>query len=134
MHGPVLYKLSILLWTSSNVCELLCSAEMFCTYRTVLMVVIVAPAILFASASAQDPYITETLPVRGLMPYADQISSPIDNIDPVSGKVSLSIPLGSLPPGRGGSGFDVMLVYDSHVHDLVPTEIVSQLARAETGL
>jgi RHS repeat-associated protein len=51
------------------------------------------------------------------MPYADLVSSPIDTIDPVSGKLNLSFTLGSLPPGPGGTGFDVVLTYDSHLYD-----------------
>src|SRR5215471_6358478 len=54
------------------------------------------------------------------MPTSDQISSPLDNIDAVNGKLHLQIPLGSLPRGPAGSGFDVDLVYDSHLYDIVP--------------
>ena len=64
-------------------------------------------------ASAQDLYQVETRPVRGFMPNMDQLSSPIDHIDPVSGKLHIEIPLASLPRGRAGSGFDLNLVYDS---------------------
>jgi hypothetical protein len=62
--------------------------------------------------------------VRGLMPFADQLSSPLDSIDPVSGKINLSIPLGSLPAGRGGSGFELALVYDSHIYDQHPYQVI----------
>ncbi len=71
-------------------------------------------------ASAQDLYQVETRPVRGFMPNMDQLSSPIDHIDPVSGKLHIEIPLASLPRGRAGSGFDLNLVYDSNGYDLFP--------------
>jgi len=35
---------------------------------------------------AENPYSVETKPPRGFMPTADQLTSPIDSIDPVSGK------------------------------------------------
>src|SRR3954466_13467009 len=70
----------------------------------------------------QYPYNVDTRPVRGIMPTSDQISSPYDSIDPVSGKLRLEIPLASLPPGRGGSGFDLKMIYDSHMYDIQPTE------------
>ena len=87
--------------------------------------VLISLAVLGGPVVAQmpDPYVRDTVPVRGLMPYADQISSPIDNIDPVSGKVSLSIPLASIPAGRGGLGFDLALTYDSHIYDLYPYQV-----------
>src|SRR6188474_1374092 len=71
-------------------------------------------------ASAQDLYQVETRPVRGFMPNMEQLSSPIDHIDPVSGKLHIEIPLASLPRGRAGSGFDLNLVYDSNGYDLFP--------------
>jgi YD repeat-containing protein len=83
-------------------------------------------AIIFCAFQAQafaqqhPSYLKDTHPVRGIMPYADLISSPIDSIDPVSGKLNLSFTLGSLPPGRGGSSFDVVLTYDSHLYDAQP--------------
>src|SRR5262245_12375722 len=54
------------------------------------------------------------------MPAADQLSSPVDSIDPVNGTLHLKIPLASLPRGRAGSGFDLDLVYDSHLYDINP--------------
>ena len=69
---------------------------------------------------AQYPYSVETRPPRGFMPGADQLTSPVDSIDPISGKLHLEIPIASLPRGRAGSGFDLNLVYDSHLYDLVP--------------
>jgi RHS repeat-associated protein len=75
------------------------------------------------AANAQDFYQVEMRPVRGFMPNMDQLSSPIDHIDPVSRKIHLEIPLASLPKGRAGTGFDLGLVYDSDYWDLVPEAI-----------
>jgi RHS repeat-associated protein len=76
---------------------------------------------LFATVvAAQNFPSVDTHPVRGFMPNADQVASPIDNIDPVSGKLHVQIPLGSLP-ARAGFGFDVNLEYDAHEYYLIPT-------------
>ena len=56
-----------------------------------------------AGAKAQGIF-SDPVPMRGVMPYLDQLSSSIDNIDIASGKLNLTIPLGSLPNGRGGIG------------------------------
>ena len=74
-----------------------------------------------AAAFAQGLYSVETRPPRGFMPTADQLSSPVDHIEPVSGKLHLEIPLASLSAGRAGIGFDVNLVYDSHEYDVLPS-------------
>src|SRR5947207_1392599 len=66
----------------------------------------------------QYPYDVDTKPTRGIMPTAEQLSSPLDNIDPVTGKLHIQIPLASLPAGNAGSGFDLTMTYDSHVYDL----------------
>jgi RHS repeat-associated protein len=71
-----------------------------------------------AAAMQQYQYSVDTRPPRGLLPTADQLSSPIDTIDPVNGKLHLQVPLASLPPGPADSGFDLDLVYDSHLYDL----------------
>src|SRR5262245_57359574 len=73
---------------------------------------------LVTSAAAQDLYTVDTKPPRGFMPTSDQLSSPIDSIDAVNGKLHLQVPLGSLPRGKAGSGFDLELNYDSHLYDL----------------
>ena len=49
------------------------------------------------------------------------MKGPIDSIDPVSGKLHFQIPLASLPPGPAGFGFNLGLVYDSHLYDGRPT-------------
>ena len=81
------------------------------------------------SAMAQNPYTVETRPSRGFMPSADQLSSPVDTVEPVSGKVHIEIPLASLPRGRANSGFDLNLVYDSHLYDVDP-----ELVPNDTGM
>jgi RHS repeat-associated protein len=67
---------------------------------------------LLSSLNAQDAQ-----PHRGLMPNTDQLSSSIDNIDTVSGKLHLQIPLATIPKGNGGLGFDLSLEYDSNIYD-----------------
>lgn len=64
------------------------------------------------------PYDVDTKPVRGFMPNGDYLTSPFDSIDPTSGKLHLQIPLASLPRGRAGAGFDLEMVYDSHLYDI----------------
>jgi RHS repeat-associated protein len=59
----------------------------------------------------------EAQPPRGLMPNTDQLGSSIDNIDVVSGKLHLQIPLASIPNGNGGLGFNLNLEYDSNLYD-----------------
>jgi RHS repeat-associated protein len=84
----------------------------------VALFVLLAGAV--SSAAAQDLYTVDTKPPRGFMPASDQLSSPVDSIDAVNGKLHLRIPLASLPRGKAGSGFDLELNYDSHLYDLVP--------------
>src|SRR5262245_20072183 len=71
----------------------------------------------------QYPYNVDTKPPRGFIPTSDQLASPIDSVDPVNGKLHLQVPLGSLPPGPAGTGFDLDLAYDSHLYDLYVHEI-----------
>ncbi len=85
----------------------------------VSLFVLVAGVVM--SAAAQDLYTVDTKPPRGFMPASDQLSSPVDSIDAVNGKLHLQIPLGSLPRGKAGSGFDLELHYDSHLYDLLPS-------------
>jgi len=88
-------------------------------YATAVIASILVSGLL-SGTTAQNLYTVETKPPRGFMPTADQLASPADSIDPVSGKVHLQIPLASLPLGRAGFGFDVDLVYDSHLYDIIP--------------
>ena len=53
------------------------------------------------------------------MPTADQVTSSMDSIDAVNGNLHLQVPLASMPKGPAGWGFDVDLVYDSHLYDVV---------------
>jgi len=64
----------------------------------------------------------DTMPARGFLPNHLQMSDEIDNIDVSSGKLNLTIPLGSLPRGPGGSSFTLNLRYESNRYDLVPNE------------
>jgi RHS repeat-associated protein len=72
---------------------------------------------IFSSARAQD---LDTHPARGFMPNMDQLTSPVDNIQVSDGKLYLQIPLASLPRGKGGTGFDLNLDYDSRLYDVDP--------------
>ena len=63
----------------------------------------------------------ETHPTRGFMPNMDQLSSPVDNIDIASGKLHINIPLASMPRGKGGTGYNLNLSYDSHIYDIATT-------------
>ncbi len=71
----------------------------------------------------QYPYAVDTKPSRGIMPNSEQLSGPLDNIDPVTGKLHIQIPLASLPAGNAGSGFDLTMTYDSHFYDMGVGEI-----------
>ena len=70
---------------------------------------------MVAGMNAQD---VDTRPVRGFMPNMDQLSSSIDNIDVATGKLNLTIPLGSLPRGKGGTGYELNLQYESNIYEL----------------
>jgi len=80
---------------------------------------LVLAALLPPIALAQGLYTIDTRPPRGFMPTSDQLSSPLDNIDTVNGKLHIQVPLASLPRGRAGVGFELDLMYDSHVYDIV---------------
>ena len=81
--------------------------------RILFMVVLVCVAC--GEMRAQD---VSTVPVRGFLPGYDQLSGSIDNIDIASGKLNLTIPLGSLPRGKGGIGYTLNLQYESRLYDL----------------
>src|SRR5207237_10260979 len=72
-----------------------------------------------SSQSLAQTYNLETPPARGFMPTADQVTSPIDSINTVNGNLHLQVPLASMPKGRAGWGFDLDLVYDSHLYDVI---------------
>jgi hypothetical protein len=78
------------------------------SFRRISFLLFFASLIGALPIRAENPYSVETKPPRGFMPTADQLTSPIDSIDPVSGKLHLSIPLASLPRGRANSGFDLI--------------------------
>jgi RHS repeat-associated protein len=54
---------------------------------------------------------------HGIMPNTDQLADPLDTINPATGKMNVSIPLGSLTGGRAGLKFDLALNYDSNLYD-----------------
>src|SRR5688572_25350939 len=83
-----------------------------------LFFVMFAGFITIVKAQQSYPYGFDTRPQRGFMPSSDQLMSPIDNIDAVTGKLHLQIPLASLPKRRGGFGFDLDLIYDSHIYNM----------------
>ncbi len=74
-----------------------------------------------AMAVAQD-YSVDTKPARGFMPNKDQLSGPIDTIEVSGGKLHLEIPLPSMPPGPGGAGFDLNLLYESRLYNTDPVK------------
>ncbi len=57
---------------------------------------------------------------RGWRPGGGFLVSEIETINPVNGNLMLRIPLASLPPGRGGSGFTLNLLYNSQIWDVEP--------------
>jgi hypothetical protein len=78
------------------------------------------------SAQAQQPpypYNVDTNPSRGVMPNSEQLNGALDSLDPVSQKLHIQVPLASLPAGNAESGFDLTLTYDSHLFNLVGTEV-----------
>jgi RHS repeat-associated protein len=85
------------------------------SFVALFVILAVLPA---AAQQPQYPYAVDTKPSRGIMPNSEQLSGPLDHIDPVTGKLHIQIPLASLPAGNAGSGFDLALTYDSHVYDM----------------
>ena len=74
--------------------------------------------ILIGMATEARAQNVETQPMRGFMPNMDQLSSPVDNIQVVGGKLHLQIPLASLARGQGGTGYNLNLEYDSNLYNL----------------
>ena len=93
--------------------------EMIHIRRIHLFFLLVIMGVLVASAKAQD-YSVDTKPTRGFMPNFDQLGGPIDNIEVKSGKLHLEIPMASMPPGPGGMGFDINLLYESTLYNTDP--------------
>ena len=77
--------------------------------------------ILFSgiAATVKAQGFVEPVPSRGFMPSHDQLSSSIDNIDIATGKLNLTIPLGTLPNSSGGIGYTFNLYYESNIFDMV---------------
>jgi RHS repeat-associated protein len=94
---------------------------MFSTYRN-LPLFLLSSVILISSVFAQTPGpYPNTVPDRGTVPFTDQLSSPIDSVEPITGKLNMEIPLASLPPGRAGTGFNLTLTYNSSLYDKLLT-------------
>ena len=90
------------------------SAERVMGFQRILFMVVLV-CVACGEMRAQD---VSTVPVRGFLPGYDQLSGSIDNIDIASGKLNLTIPLGSLPRGKGGIGYTLNLQYESRLYDL----------------
>jgi RHS repeat-associated protein len=80
-----------------------------------MLFVVVLVCVACGEMRAQD---VNPIPVRGFLPGHDQLSGSIDNIDIASGKLNVTIPLGSLPRGKGGTGYSLNLQYESRLYDL----------------
>ncbi|HET9217610.1 MAG TPA: RHS repeat-associated core domain-containing protein, partial [Terriglobia bacterium] len=93
-------------------------------FLPILVVYLLAfPGVASFAQEPQYPYAVDTKPSRGIMPNSEQLSGPLDSIDPISGKLHIQVPLAALPLGNAGSGFDLSLVYDSNLFDLVAGEV-----------
>src|SRR5688572_29464 len=84
---------------------------------------LIATGVTGYAQQPQYPYAVDTKPARGIMPTSEQLSGLLDSIDPIAGKLHIQVPLTSLPAGNAGSGFDLSLVYDSRLYDLVAGEV-----------
>ena len=62
------------------------------------------------SANTQGP--------RGVVPSGNYSGDNFESVDNVYGGVSYSVPLVSLPPGRGGMPFTLPMVYNSNFYDV----------------
>jgi RHS repeat-associated protein len=80
-----------------------------------MLFVVVLVCVACGEMRAQD---VNPIPVRGFLPGHDQLSGSIDNIDIASGKLNVTIPLGSLPRGKGGTGYSLNLQYESRLYDM----------------
>jgi RHS repeat-associated protein len=81
-----------------------------------------------ALAQAQDKPQTE----RGFHPGQSYALSDIETISMSSGNMMLSVPLGALPPGRGGSpGFQLSLIYNSKLYDTHIDEVPNDIGVVE---
>ena len=58
-------------------------------------------------------------------------ASPVDQVDNVTGNVSMRIPLASLPPGRAGWTMPFNLIYNSSIYSV--TTAVNNLIEFSQG-
>ena len=69
--------------------------------------------------SAQVPSYFETMaPQRGIVPFGTYAVDKIEHINTTTGSLGLSLPIATLPPGRGGFTPSLDLVYTSNVYDV----------------
>src|SRR6185295_4359177 len=96
-------------------------SEDFCVLRhsrIASMSVFVVFLYVMPAFAQRFPYNVDTHPARGVSANPDQLADAIDHIDPVTRQLNLQVPLASLPKGYAGTGFDLSLVYDSHIYDV----------------
>lgn len=74
---------------------------------------VVAAGLVVASCI---PAWAQTNPQRGVVPNGFYQISQIETIDAVGGSATIHIPLASLPPGPGASGFSLDLIYNSAIY------------------
>lgn len=86
--------------------------------RIYLLLFVVLSLGVSPALAQRFPYQVDTHPSRGVSVNSDQLANAIDHIDPVTGQLNLQIPLASLPKGYAGTGFDLSLVYNSHIYDV----------------
>ena len=82
-------------------------------------VVLSAAGLALAAATCLSGQAIGTFsPERGFLPYGAYSGSGFGSVNEYSGNLNLSIPLASLPAGRGGMGIAVGLTYNSQIYDL----------------
>lgn len=60
----------------------------------------------------------DSIPDRGFQPSGSYAFTDIETINTTNGDLTLRVPVGSLPPGRGGNpGFTLQLLYNSKIWD-----------------
>lgn len=80
--------------------------------------VIGCTAVLLILSAALVTVAQDSIPRRGIYPTGVYDASGVDTINTTSGNLSLNIPLGSLPSGRGGEpGFTLRLHYNSKLYN-----------------
>ena len=81
--------------------------------------VVVGLGLLGPAAIAQTSSDLDTMPNRGFYPLGSYSINDIEAVNNVTGNLTLSIPLATLPPGRGGSSFGLNVFYNSRIFDQI---------------